>query len=82
MRFIQAVLHAMNSSYSARECLLTVHVHEDADVGVSHRVEHLTRHGLGEERVIRRGDKHALSGPLQQHAAFSPPDGTTHGNAL
>lgn len=58
--------------------LLTVHVHQDADVGVSHGVENLTGHGLGEEGMIRGGDKHAFSGPLQQHAAFCPPDRETH----
>lgn len=57
--------------------LLTVHVHQDADVGASHSVENLAGHRLGEERVICRGDKHALSGPLQQHATFCPPDGET-----
>lgn len=56
-------------------CTLTVHVHQDADVGVAHSVEHLTGHGLSEEGVIGRGDKHALPRPLQQHAAFSPSDG-------
>ena len=49
-------------------------VHQDADVGVPHGVDHLTGHGLGEERVICRGDKHTFPGALQQHATFSPPD--------
>lgn len=60
--------------------LLTVHVHQDADVGVSHSVEDLTGHGLGEEGVISCGDKHTLSGALQQHAAFCPSNGETHPN--
>lgn len=58
--------------------LLTVHVHQDADVGASHSVENLTGHGLGEEGVIRCSDKHALSGPLEQDATFCPPDRETH----
>lgn len=61
--------------------LLTVHVHEDADICASHCVEHLTGHRLRKEGVIRRGDKHALPGPLQQHATFSPPDRGAH-NAI
>lgn len=52
-------------------------VHQDADVGVPHSIEHLTGHGLGEEGVICRGDKHAFPGALQQHATFSPPDRET-----
>lgn len=56
---------------------LTVHVHQDADVGVSHGVENLTGHGLGEEGVIRRGDKHTFSGSFQQNATFRPSDGET-----
>lgn len=58
--------------------LLTVHVHQDADVGVSHSVVNLTGHGFGEEGVICCGDKHTFSGPLQQHATFCPPDRETH----
>lgn len=58
--------------------LLTVHVHQDADVGASHSVENLTGHGLGEEGVICCGDKHTLSGPFQQNPTFCPPDRETH----
>ena len=58
--------------------VLTVHVHEDADIRAPHRVEHLTGDRLREEGVIGRGDKHALPGALQQHAAFGPPDGGKH----
>lgn len=61
----------------AQACLhfiLTVHVHQDTDVGASHSVENLTGDGLGEEGVICRGDKHTLSGSLQQDSAFGPPD--------
>lgn len=63
--------------------LLTVHIHQDADIGASHGVEHLTGDGLGEEGVVCCGDKHTLPGPLQQHATFSPSDGEdTHHNLL
>lgn len=58
--------------------LLTVHVHQDADISVSHSVEYLTGHGLGEEGVICCGDKHTLSGSLQQNPTFCPPDRETH----
>lgn len=67
----------------AQECLhfiLTVHVHQDTDVGASHSVENLTGNGLGEEGVICRGDKHTLSGSLQQDSAFCPPDETAELN--
>lgn len=62
-----------------QECfpLLTVDVHQDADVGIPHGVENLTGHGLGEEGMICCGDKHTLPGALQQHATFSPPDRET-----
>lgn len=53
--------------------LLTVDVHQDADVGAAHSVEHLAGDGLGEEGVVGRGDKQALPGPLQQDPAFRPP---------
>lgn len=57
---------------------LTVDVHQDADVGASHGVEHLTGHGLGEEGVVRRGHEHTFPGTLQQHSTFSPSDGGDH----
>ena len=52
---------------------LTVDVHQDADVGLSHGVENQTGDGLGEEGVVRLGGEHALPGALQHHATFSPP---------
>lgn len=58
--------------------LLTVHVHQDADVGASHGIEHLTGHRLSEEGMICCGDEYTLPGPLQQHATFSPPVRETH----
>lgn len=41
-----------------------MYVHQYADVGAAHRVEHLTGHRFGEEGVVGRGGKHALSGAL------------------
>lgn len=52
---------------------LTVNVHQDADVGLPHRVEDQAGDGLGEEGVVGLGGEHALPGALQHHAAFSPP---------
>lgn len=72
--------HIITQSDSAQQCysLLTVHVHQDADVSASHSIEDLTGHGLGEEGVISCGDEHTLPGPLQQHATFRPPDRDAH----
>lgn len=43
---------------------LTVNVHKDADVGLSHSVENQTRDGLGEEGVVGLGGEHTLPGTL------------------
>lgn len=54
----------VSSGVFAFSFLLTVHVHQDADIGGSDSVEHLTGHRLSEEGVICCGDKDSLSGPL------------------
>lgn len=57
---------------------LTVNVHQDADVGLSHSVENQTGDGLGEEGVVGLGGEHALPGTLQHHAPLGPPGVKTH----
>lgn len=57
---------------------LTVHVYQDADVGLSHSVENQTGDRLGEEGVVGLGGEHTLPGTLQHHATLRPPRVKTH----
>lgn len=52
---------------------LTLNVHQDADVGLSHSIENQTGDRLSEEGVVGLGGEHTLPGALQHHAALSPP---------
>lgn len=52
---------------------LTVNVHQDADVGLSHSIEHQTGDRLSEEGVVSLGGEHTLPGALEHHTALSPP---------
>lgn len=57
-------INGIQVGLALRSTLLTVHIHQDADVGASHSIEHLTRYWFGEEGVICCGDENPFSGSL------------------
>lgn len=55
---------SVEAQFSSVFALLTVYIHQDADIGASHGVEHLTWYWFSKEGVICCGDKYSFSGPL------------------
>lgn len=56
-------------------CVHTLHVHQRADIGASHRVGHLAGHGVCEIRVVHRHLQIVPFGVRDGDATFGPPIG-------